>query len=193
MMHLTPHDIDRWLDGALPRRRQRHLHECAACAQEARAHRLIAQALEALPHYAPRPGFADRVMRRIHLPAPVPLAAAPQRRPFAPKVWAAAAVFAALSLASMAAVTLLALSQPGAVTSAAGWLAGQAALLADGALAAAREWLGALPASELVDTALAHPSQALAVLAAFMATYTAAMYRLWTLMRLPGRGYARSA
>lgn len=189
MTHLTPRDIERWLDDALSRRRRRHLEECASCRREAREHQLVAQALAALPRYAPRPGFADRVMAEVRTGMP---AQAVRTLPASRKLWAAAAAFSGLSLVSSAIVTILAIANPTEVAVATSWLAAQSTRVGAAAVHNVWSWLTDLPIAPLVETALSHLAQTMALAAVAVAAYIAACYRLWMLLRLPRRGYAPS-
>lgn len=84
-----------------------HLQGCARCSAEVREWRSLFLALAELPPLAPSPGFTDRVMARLHLPAPVPVYAPLVRRagelltrvlPQTTAGWALAAAFVALPL-----------------------------------------------------------------------------------------------
>lgn len=68
--HLLPEEIDLLLDGeegfgVSPLRS--HLTRCAGCRAEYEAQREVVLALEGLPHLAPSPRFADRVMQRVEI------------------------------------------------------------------------------------------------------------------------------
>lgn len=74
-----------------------HLVSCDTCAQAMASWRPLFDGLAALPAYAPRTGFADRVMARVALPRPAVLAL-PIRVP-ARWLEAAAAAYAMIALA----------------------------------------------------------------------------------------------
>lgn len=70
-MHLTTDEIELWAQGLLPAARALHLTDCSLCRVEADRERKVMLELVQLPHFAPAPGFADRVMAqvRIHTPS----------------------------------------------------------------------------------------------------------------------------
>ena len=66
--HLLPEEIDLLVDGeagfgVAPLRA--HVRDCAECAFELEAARALATELDLLPHHAPAPRFADRVMAQV--------------------------------------------------------------------------------------------------------------------------------
>lgn len=68
--HLLPDEIDQLLDGeagfgVAPL--QAHVDACAACRAELAEARQVVSALERLPHLAPFPLFADRVMAQVQV------------------------------------------------------------------------------------------------------------------------------
>src|SRR5437867_1127943 len=102
--HLSPDEIDAWLSGALAPEGQRHLDQCQACLEQARAEREIADQITALPLMSPADGFADRVMAAVAVPDPFAIRSlqATRRRLFAtPKSLAFAAGLVLFLLGSM--------------------------------------------------------------------------------------------
>ena len=76
--HLLPDEIDQLLDGeagfgVAPL--QAHVESCAECRAELADARQVVSALERLPHLAPRPLFADRVMSQVQVFEPWHVAA----------------------------------------------------------------------------------------------------------------------
>ena len=76
--HLLPDEIDQLLDGeagfgVAPL--QAHVESCASCRAELAEARQVVSALERLPHLAPTPMFADRVMSRVQVFEPWHVAA----------------------------------------------------------------------------------------------------------------------
>jgi hypothetical protein len=76
--HLLPDEIDQLLDGeagfgVAPL--QAHVESCAACRAELADARQVVSALERLPHLAPSPLFADRVMSQVQVFEPWHVAA----------------------------------------------------------------------------------------------------------------------
>lgn len=69
-LHLSPDELELWLDGGLPTARTSHLETCEQCRTAAEDLREIVTQLEALPELAPRASLADAVMARVALPSP---------------------------------------------------------------------------------------------------------------------------
>jgi hypothetical protein len=85
--HLLPHEFDLLLDGEVgfgvtPLRA--HVRRCADCRAELDAQRAIVAELEELPHFAPAPMFAERVMAQVHVFEPAHVAAADTARRWLP-------------------------------------------------------------------------------------------------------------
>ena len=84
--HLTSDLLQDVADGLVPARRvariRTHVAACSACATELQAWQGVVEAIERLDHFAPREGFAVRVMSavRARVAAPIP-ARAPVRTP----------------------------------------------------------------------------------------------------------------
>ena len=71
--HLLPNEIDLLLDGEVgfgvaPLRA--HLDECSECVARLAVARVVVDALEDLPHFAPKARFADRVMAHVQVIEP---------------------------------------------------------------------------------------------------------------------------
>ena len=86
--HLLSNEIDLLLDGeagfgVAPLRA--HVDECTDCRARLDEARLVANALECLPHLAPRTGFADRVLSRVHIVEPWHVAVLNSARRFVPE------------------------------------------------------------------------------------------------------------
>lgn len=86
--HLLSNEIDLLLDGeagfgVAPLRA--HVDDCADCRARLDEARLVADALERLPHLAPRTGFADRVLSRVQIVEPWHVAALNSARRFVPE------------------------------------------------------------------------------------------------------------
>jgi hypothetical protein len=112
--HLLPDEIDLLLDGEAGfgvQPLQAHVRRCALCRAELEEARAVTAELEALPHLAPSPLFAERVMARVQLFEPTHVTAmdtlrryVPQSRPA--RVLAGAAAMSAAAVLSVAAVWL---------------------------------------------------------------------------------------
>jgi hypothetical protein len=86
--HLLPNEIDLLLDGdagfgASPLRA--HVEACADCRARLDEARVVADALERLPHFTPRTGFADRVLSQVQIVEPWHVAAMTTARRFVPE------------------------------------------------------------------------------------------------------------
>lgn len=86
--HLLPNEIDLLLDdevgfGVAPLRA--HVDDCAECRARLDETRVVADALECLPHFAPRSGFSDRVMSKVQVIEPWHVAALDTARRFVPE------------------------------------------------------------------------------------------------------------
>jgi len=71
--HLLPEEIDLLLDGEVgfgTAPLKAHARQCAECRAEIDAARALVRALEHLPHFAPSPLFAAKVMSEVHVFVP---------------------------------------------------------------------------------------------------------------------------
>jgi hypothetical protein len=130
-LHLSVDDLDALLEGHLEIVKLRHLEQCDACRDFARAEQQLAARLAALPLFSPQAGFADRVMIAFR-PAPVPAEATPiwqrtGRRVFASRrSFAMAAGLTLAVLGSMGASVGWSLTHQDALSAAGHWLTTQA-------------------------------------------------------------------
>ena len=86
--HLLSNEIDLLLDGEVgfgvaPLRA--HVDGCSECSARLDEARVVADALERLPHFAPRSGFSDRVMLQVQVVEPWHVAALDTVRRFVPE------------------------------------------------------------------------------------------------------------
>ena len=86
--HLLSNEIDLLLDGeagfgVAPLRA--HVDDCAECRAQLDEARVVADALERLPHFAPHTGFADRVLTHVQVVEPWHVAALETARRFVPE------------------------------------------------------------------------------------------------------------
>lgn len=86
--HLLSNEIDLLLDGdagfgVTPLRA--HVDECADCRTRLDEARVIADALERLPHFAPRSGFTDRVLNQVQIVEPWHVAMLDTARRYVPE------------------------------------------------------------------------------------------------------------
>lgn len=116
--HLLPNEIDLLVDGeagfgVAPLRA--HIAECDECRARLEDARIVVDALEALPHFAPDARLADRVMAQVPVFVPVHVAARDSVFRWLPRAGAARAAAAVLatSVAGMLTVALLWLASRG--------------------------------------------------------------------------------
>ena len=119
--HLLPDELELLLDadlgleagfGVAPLRA--HVRECAGCGEALAEEAALADALGTLPHFAPRAGFADRVMADVHVFEPWHVALGDAVRSLVPAsapLRAAAAGGALAAGALLTAVTLWVLAR----------------------------------------------------------------------------------
>lgn len=86
--HLLPNELDLLVDGdagfgLAPLRA--HVETCADCRGRLEELQAIVGQLDALPHFAPRHGFADRVMRDVQVIEPWHVALTEAVKPFVPE------------------------------------------------------------------------------------------------------------
>jgi hypothetical protein len=99
--HLLPNEIDLLVDGeagfgVAPLRA--HILECSDCRERLEDARVVVDALESLPHFAPDSRLADRVMAQVPVFVPAHVAARDSVRQWLPR--SSAARVAALATAS---------------------------------------------------------------------------------------------
>ena len=103
--HLLPEEIDLLLDGDVgfgTPPLKAHVRSCAACSKELEGARALVRQLEHLPHIAPSPLFAGRVMSRVQLFVPWHVALLDSIRGVIPQSralrFAAASLFASVAI-----------------------------------------------------------------------------------------------
>jgi len=65
--HLTTDELDAFHSASLNKLARAHLEQCAECKAMVEADRALVSALGTLPRFAPREGFADRVMAQVQV------------------------------------------------------------------------------------------------------------------------------
>jgi hypothetical protein len=96
--HLLPNEIDLLLDGEVGfgvAPLQAHVERCDHCRKELAAARAIVDALEVIPHFAPSPLFAERVMTKVQVFEPWHVAALDTAKRWVPSSTPGRAVAAA--------------------------------------------------------------------------------------------------
>lgn len=103
--HLLPEEIDLLLDGEVgfgTPPLKAHVRNCVSCRSELEGARALVRQLEHLPHIAPSPLFAGRVLSRVQLFVPWHVALLDSVRGFVPQSralrFAAAGLFASIAV-----------------------------------------------------------------------------------------------
>ncbi|MES2176799.1 MAG: hypothetical protein V4550_02950 [Gemmatimonadota bacterium] len=107
--HLLPNEIDLLVDGeagfgVAPLRA--HIDECADCRERLEDARIVVDALESLPHFAPDSRLADRVMAQVPVFVPAHVAARDSVVQWMPAAGIARVAAAATIASVMGALTL---------------------------------------------------------------------------------------
>jgi hypothetical protein len=66
--HISPDEVDAWLEGTLAQARVWHLEDCEPCLTLARSEEALVARLRDLPLHSPAPRFDRRVMARVDVP-----------------------------------------------------------------------------------------------------------------------------
>lgn len=78
-VHIPPGILQDYLEKQLgpgpTSRLETHLHACSSCQEQVQEWKQVMGVFSPLGHFAPSPGFAERVMVQILMPAPVPVRA----------------------------------------------------------------------------------------------------------------------
>lgn len=194
LSHLSPEDLDLWVDGGLPAHREAHLRDCPECRELANAERLLVLRLQQVPLFNPAPGFSERVMDRINIP--VTSFASAWRfwrtRVFANPVSVGAAAGAAVLLGgSLAASAAWAAAHQDTIQGVTPWLLNQGQLLWQQGLAAAtgflqqQSWYGPVRAGLT-------PAKLAVAGAAVIALYGAGVLAMRRLLTLPPAQVSRA-
>lgn len=192
--HLTPDDLEEWVDGRLPAARETHLRACAECQALADAERVLVMRLTELPLFNPRAGFEDRVLDRLHLPVTT-LAGAWRfwrTRVFANPTSVGLAAGAAVLLGgSMAASAAWAAAHQDAITGVGPWLLHEGRQHLTQGMSSMTALLQQQPWYEQVRSALT-PGRLVAAGAATVALYAAGVLALRRLLALPTSQVSRA-
>jgi hypothetical protein len=188
--HLTPEDLERWLEGSLPSARLVHLEDCPDCFALAHAERRVVAWLGQLPLLAPAAGLSDRVMRAVSVPAPV--ARAPWRVLAEPSLlgpqWRAVAASAALAVGGAGLSVAWSLSHPDQLASLMSWMGEQAYQFGWTGLQAVVANLAEQPWTGAVRTLLASPARAALALGSGILLYASGLLAMRRLLTAPTNG-----
>jgi len=127
--HCGPDELDAWLAGVRAPELVGHVNACPGCLELLRAEEALVAQLAALPLYAPKAAFGDRVMASVRIPDPFAIRSlqATRRRLLAsPRSIAIAATVALALLGSMALSAAWTLANRDTLLAAGNWLAGEA-------------------------------------------------------------------
>ena len=193
--HLSPDDIDRWLDGTLAPTRLSHLDVCQDCLELARAEREMAEQVAALPLMAPSDGFADRVMLAVQIPDPFAIRsfAAARRRVFASRrSLAVAASLVILLLGSMAGSIVWTLGHQDTLAAIGSWLLAQGAQAGWTALRGVATNVIEQPWYDGVKVLVGNPTRLAVASAAASVAYLGGVFALRRLLALPAQQVAHA-
>ncbi|MDB4890995.1 MAG: hypothetical protein JWL61_2850 [Gemmatimonadetes bacterium] len=107
--HLLPNEIDLLVDGEAGfgvATLRAHIDECAECREQVEDARIVVDALEALPHFAPDSRLADRVMAQVPVFVPAHVAARDSVARWLPRAAPARAAAAAIFTSAAGVLTL---------------------------------------------------------------------------------------
>jgi hypothetical protein len=191
--HLSPDDVELWLNGTLDAVRTRHLDLCAECFDRAQAEREIVEQLAALPPMAPSPGFEDRVMAQVTVADPFTLRSIRQRIFATRRSMAIAASLALALVGSMAVSVAWSLANQDVLISAGNWVLSQGSQAGWLALRGLASNFIEQPWYESARAFFDHPGRLAAALGALTLTYLSGMFALRRLLALPSQQVAHAA
>ncbi len=191
--HLSPDDVELWLNGTLDAAGTRHLELCPECFDRAQAEREIVEQLAALPLMLPSPGFEDRVMAQVTVADPFALRSL-RRRVFASRRSMAIAASLVLALVgSMAASVTWSLANQDVLVSAGNWVLAQGTQAGWLALRGLASNFIEQPWYESARAFADHPGRLGAALGALALAYLSGMFALRRLLALPSQQVAHAA
>jgi len=192
--HLTPEDLEQWVDGLLPAPREAHLRDCPECQTLADAERVLVLRLQAVPLFNPAPGFSGRVMNRVNIPV-TSLAGAWRfwrTRVFANPISVGAAAGAAVLLGgSLAASAAWAAAHQDTITGVGAWLMSQGQQAFQQGMSIASGLLEQQSWYTPLRAALT-PARIVVVGAAALALYSAGVLAMRRLLALPSAQVSRA-
>jgi hypothetical protein len=193
--HLSPDDIDLWLDGILAGERVRHLDACRECLDRALAEREIVEQITMLPMMAPAPGFADRVMQSVSVPDPFAIRSleAARRRLFGtPRAIAVAASLLVLLVGSMAGSIVWTLGHQDTLNAFGSWLLAQSGQAAWFAIRGVASNVMEQPWYEGAKVLVANPTRLAIACGAASLAYLGGVLALRRLLALPTQRVAHA-
>jgi hypothetical protein len=191
--HLSPDDVELWLNGTLDAARTRHLDLCPECFDRAQAEREIVEQLASLPLMAPAPGFEDRVMTQVRVADPFALRSIRQRIFATRRSMAIAAGLALALVGSMAASVAWSLANQELLVSAGNWVLSQGSQAGWLALRGLASNFIEQPWYESARAFADHPGRLGAALGALALAYLSGVFALRRLLALPSQQVAHAA
>ena len=194
-LHLSLDEVDAWLAGRLAHARIAHIDTCFECRTRTRAERVLVRRLEAMERFAPRDGFADRVLAQVAIPDPFALRSA--RRLWARvhasrRTMAIAASLIAVVGLSMGGSIAWSLSHSETLTAWGSWLSAQAGSWFWVGLRGLVSNLLEHPWYNAVKQLVGTPSRLAIVSAINMVLYVGGVLLLKRLLALPGQRVAHA-
>jgi len=176
--HLSPADVEAWLEGTLPLAASTHVGTCADCRSLLLAEGTTVEALHQLPRWSPALGFADRVMARVTLPTLAEVVASPAVRYGA---WLTAA-----GLTATLGVSLVwAIANRTVLTDASQWAVGEGWDVARAMAEQIRMMLTSIPAVREARDAVGTPARLAAVASSLLVLYGSGVLALRRLLAIP--------
>jgi hypothetical protein len=191
--HLSPDDVELWLNGTLDAAGTRHLDLCPECFDRARAEREIVEQLAALSLIAPSPGFEDRVMAQVRVADPFALRSIRQRIFATRRSMAIAASLALVLMGSMAASAAWSLANQEVLVSAGTWALSQGSQAGWLALRGLASNFIEQPWYESARAFADHPGRLGTALGALALAYLSGVFALRRLLALPSQQVAHAA
>jgi hypothetical protein len=191
--HLSPDDVELWLNGTLDAARTRHLDLCPECFDRAQAEREIVEQLASLPLMAPAPGFEDRVMTQVRVADPFALRSIRQRIFATRRSMAIAAGLALALVGSMAASVAWSLANQELLVSAGNWVLSQGSQAGWLALRGLASNFIEQPWYESARAFADHPGRLGAALGALALAYLTGVFAPRRLLALPSQQVAHAA
>ena len=191
--HLSPDDVELWLNGSLDAARTRHLDLCPECFDRAQAEREIVEQLAALPLIAPASGFEDRVMAQVTVADPFALRSIRQRIFATRRSMAVAASLAVAVVGSMIASVAWSLANQDVLLSAGNWVLAQGSQAGWLALRGLASNFIEQPWYESARAFADHPGRLGAALGALALAYLSGLFALRRMLALPSQQVAHAA
>jgi hypothetical protein len=191
--HLSPDDVELWLNGSLDAARTRHLDLCPECFDRAQAEREIVEQLAALPLMAPASGFEDRVMAQVTVADPFALRSIRQRIFATRRSMAVAASLAVAVVGSMIASVAWSLANQDVLLSAGNWVLTQGSQAGWLALRGMASNFLEQPWYDSARAFADHPGRLGAALGALALAYLSGVFALRRLLALPSQQVAHAA